>query len=198
MFYISMILYRFKLEDFSHSVNRNRMAGRVSHWTKSPNRPSPKSNTLILHLAVDVKRLVEEGKNFCWPRPERCPRCEGQRLWGHGYVWRYFEGFVHGLWMKRYRCPDCRAVHTCRPREFYRGFHYSRLSILLALLNRIIHGRWVRCLSRQVQQYWWRGLRRQASRFQNVKVPDSLTLTQLLRKGIIPVTHSFKCEILLL
>jgi hypothetical protein len=80
--------------------------------------------------------------------------------------------------------------------EFYRGFHYSRLSILLALLNRIIHGRWVRCLTRQVQQYWWRGLRFQASRFQNVKVPDSHTLGQLLSEGIIPVTHSFQCEIL--
>ena len=196
MFYISKLLYRFKLEDFSHSVNGNRMAGRVNHWTKNPNRPSPKSNTLILHFAVDVKRLVEEGKDFCWLRPNRCPRCEGQRLWGHGYVWRYFEGFVHGLWMKRYRCPDYRAVHTCRPQEFYRGFHYSRLSILLVFPNRIIYGRLVRCLSRQVQQYWWRGLRFQASRVHNVKVPNRVTLGQLLREDIIPVSHSIQREIL--
>jgi len=196
MFYIREILYRFKLEDFSHSVNGNRMAGRVQKLLRDPDRPSTKSKTLILHFALDVKRLVEEGKDFCWPRPERCPRCEGRRLWGHGYVQRYFEGWTEGIWIKRYRCPDCRAVHTCRPWEFYRGFHYSRLSILFALLNRIIHGRWVRCLTRQVQQYWWRGLRRQASRFQNVKVPDSHTLGQLLSEGIIPVTHSFQCEIL--
>jgi hypothetical protein len=87
-------------------------------------------------------------------------------------------------------------VHTCRPLEFYRGFHYSRLSILLSLLNRIIHNRWLKCFSRQVQQYWWKGLRRQASRFQNVKVPDRVILGQLLLEGIIPVTHSFQCEIL--
>lgn len=196
MFYIREVLYRFKLEDFSHSVNGNRMAGRVQKLLRDPDRPSTKSKTLILHFALDVKRLVEEGKDFCWPKPERCPRCEGRRLWGHGYVQRYFEGWTEGIWIKRYRCPDCRAVHTCRPLEFYRGFHYSRLSILLALLNRIIHGRWVRCLTRQVQQYWWKGLRRQASRFQNVKVPDNHTLRQLLSEGIIPVTHSFQCEIL--
>jgi hypothetical protein len=196
MFYIRKILYRFKLEDFSHSVNRDRMAGRVNLWTKRPDRPSTKSKTLILHFAVDVKRLVEEGKDYCWPRPERCPRCEGRRLWGHGYVRRYFEGWIEGIWIKRYRCPDCGAVHTLRPERFYKGFYYSILTILLSLLNRIVHSRYLKCLSRQVQQYWWRGLRRQASRFHNVKVPDSLIVGQLLREGIIAVSHSFECEIL--
>lgn len=172
------------------------MAGRVNLWTKRPDRPSTKSKTLILHFAVDVKRLVEEGKDYCWPRPERCPRCEGRRLWGHGYVRRYFEGWIEGIWIKRYRCPDCGAVHTLRPERFYKGFYYSILTILLSLLNRIVHSRYLKCLSRQVQQYWWRGLRRQASRFHNVKVPDSHIVGQLLREGIIAVSHSFECEIL--
>lgn len=196
MFYISMILSRFKLEDFSHSVNRNRMAGRVQKCLRNPYRPSPKGYLLILHFDLDVKRLVDEGKSYPWPKPDRCPRCEGNRLWGHGYVQRYFEGWSEGIWVKRYRCPDCRAVHTMRPERFYKGFYYSIWTILLSLLNRILHGRWVRCLSRQVQQYWWRGLWKQASRFHNVKISDSLTLAQLLREDIIPVTHSFKCEIL--
>jgi hypothetical protein len=87
-------------------------------------------------------------------------------------------------------------VHTCRPREFYRGFQYSRLSILLSLLSKIIHNRWLKCLSRQVQQYWWRGLRFQASRFQNVKIPDRVNLGQLLRSNIIPASHSIQREIL--
>jgi hypothetical protein len=172
------------------------MAGRVRNCLRNPDRPSTKSDSLILHFAVDVKRLVEEGKDFCWPRAERCPRCAGRRLWGHGYVRRYFEGWSEGIWLKRYRCPDCRAVHILRPERFYRGFYYSILTILLSLLSRIIHNRWLKCLSRQVQQYWWRGLRRQASRFQNIKVPDSHALGQLLREDIIPVTHSFQCEIL--
>jgi len=43
------------------------MAGRVINRIMSPNRPSPKGYLLILHFAVDVKRLVEEGKDNPWP-----------------------------------------------------------------------------------------------------------------------------------
>jgi hypothetical protein len=71
MFYVDKLIYRFKLEDFSHSVNRNRMAGRVNHWMKNPDRPSIKGVLLILPFEVDVKRRVEEGKDFYWPRPRR-------------------------------------------------------------------------------------------------------------------------------
>ena len=196
MFYISKILYLFKLEDFSHSVNRDRMAGRVNLWTKRPDRPSTKSKTLILHFAVDVKRLVEEGKDYCWPRPERCPRCEGRRLWGHGYVRRYFEGWIEGIWIKRYRCPDCRAVHTLRPERFYRGFHYSVLTILLSVLTKVAEGRFLKCLSRQVQQYWYKGFCFQACKLCNRRFPDIEVLKELLSRDIIAATHSFECEIL--
>ena len=170
------------------------MAGRVQKCIKIPDRPSTKGYLLILHFAVDVKRIVEEGKDYSWPHPERCPGCGGRRLWGHGYVQRYFEGLTEGIWVKRYRCPECRAVHTLRPERFYKGFYYSVWTILLSLLSRIIHGRWLRGLSRQVQQYWWRGLRFQASRFHNVRSPDSLILMQLLKEGVNPVSHSFQCE----
>jgi hypothetical protein len=79
-----MILYRFKLEDVSHSGKRNRMAGRVQIWIRIPNRPSTKGSSLILHFAVGVKRLVEEGKDFSWPRPKQYPACQSRSLWGHG------------------------------------------------------------------------------------------------------------------
>jgi len=172
------------------------MAGRAKSLLTSPNRPSPKDDSLILYFEVDVKRLIELGKDYPWSKPHGCPCCCGQRLWGHGYVYRYFEGLTQGLWMKRYRCPDCKGVHTCRPQEFYKGFHHSVLTIFLSLLQRIIHGRWLRCLSRQVQQYWWKGLRRQASRFHNVRFPDGSIFARLLRNGICPATHSFQYEIL--
>lgn len=144
----------------------------------------------------DVKRLVEEGKDFCWPRPAQCPRCKGRRLWGHGYVRRYFEGFIQGVWIKRYRCPDCRAVHTLRPQEYYRGFHYSGLTILFSLLNKIVEGRWLKCFSYQVQQYWYKGFCFQACRRSNRKAPDIEVIKELFSQNIIPVIHSVKCEIL--
>jgi len=161
----------------------------------SPSHPH-KRTLLILHFSVDVKRLVEEGKNFPWPRPEQCPGCQSRRLWGHGYVQRYFEGWSEGIWIKRYRCPDCRAVHTLRPERFYKGFYYSIWTILLSILNRIIHSRWLKCLSRQGQQYWYKGLLFQASHHSNCKDPDIGVLRGLFSQNIIPVTHSFQCEIL--
>jgi len=196
MFCISKILYWIKLEDLSQSVNRERMAGRVQKWLRDPDRPSQRSDSLILHFEADVKRLVEKGRDFPWPRPEQCPRCEGQRLWGHGYVRRYFEGFSEGIWIKRYRCPDCRAVHTLRPECFYKGFYYSIVTILVSLLNRIVHSRWLKCLSRQAQQYWFKGLRFQASRYSNCKEPDIEVCRELFHKALIPVSHSLECEIL--
>jgi len=172
------------------------MAGRVQKSLRIPDRPSQRSDSLILHFEADVKRLVEEGRDFPWPRPYRCPCCQGCRVWGHGYVSRYFEGFSHGLWMKRYRCADCGAVHTLRPRPFYKGFYYSSTSILFSLLSRIIHGRWLKCLSRQVQQYWLKGLRFQASRDRNRKHLTAALLLRLINRDVIAVTHSLECEIL--
>jgi len=104
MFYISDFLYQIILEDFSRSINKDRMAARAKDWIISPNRPSPKSDSLILHITVDVKGLAEEGKEYAWSKPGRCPRCQGVRLWVYGHVFRYFEGFSCGLWMKRFRC----------------------------------------------------------------------------------------------
>lgn len=196
MFCINRFLYWIKVAYLSHSVNRNRMAGRVRKWLRDPNRPSPKSDSLILHFAVDVKRLVQQGKEYPWLRPQLCPCCDGLRLWGHGYVPRYFEGLTWGLWMKRFRCPDCGAVHTCRLEGFYRGFRYSAPSILFSLLNRIVQGRWLRCQSRQCQQYWWRGLRLQTSRLRNLISPDISSLRALIGAGYVPSTHCVQRKIL--
>lgn len=185
-----MILYRDKLTGKEEGDQ-----GLFFGVIPSPGHPH-KRNLLILHFSVDVKRLVEEGKNFPWPRPKRCPRCKSQRLWGHGYVLRYFEYWPHPVWLKRFRCPECRAVHTLRPERFWKGFHYSVLTILLSLLNKILENRWLRCLSRQVQQYWFKGLRFQASRHRNRPDIDIQVLRQLLNQNITPVSHSFQCEIL--
>jgi len=196
MFCISSFLSRIILEDFSRSISRKRMAGRAIDWLMRSSRPSAKGNLLILHYAVDVKRLVEEGKEYPWPKPHRCPGCQGVRLWGHGYVFRYFEGLSFGVWMKRFRCPDCGAVHSARLQGFDPGFHYSRFLILISLLSRLIQGRWLRCLARQAQQYWYRGLRLQASRWKNCRRPALSSLRWLLRQGLCPSTHRLQCEIL--
>jgi len=108
----------------------------------APGHP-PKGGLLVLYFRVDVKRLVEAGRDFPWPRPARCPSCRGSRLWGHGYAGRYFQDEVRPVWLKRYRCPDCQAVHILRPASYRARFRYSIRTILRSLGRKIRQGRWL-------------------------------------------------------
>lgn len=140
---------------------------------------------LILYLSVNLHEVSRARKGFCWRRPVRCPRCNGCRLWGHGYVGRYFGRLPEVLWMKRWRCPECRAVHTARPLEYWRGFHASVSAITASLWLRVEKRPWLDSFSRQRQEYWWRGLKRcQAIR------AESAELEALLEAGQIVATHS--------
>lgn len=106
-------------------------------------------------------------------------------MWGHGFVERYFDGVVDAVWVKRWRCPDCRAVHTMRPRSHWRGF-WATAAVVATVLGRKLAGQgWLRDFSRQRQQYWWRGYQIQ-SRFSGTVVG----LPQLLADGVIAATHS--------
>jgi hypothetical protein len=151
---------------------------------------------VVLHVTVDVKRLSELGKKYPWPRPKRCLSCKSPRIWGHGYVQRYFEGFTHPLWIKRLRCPDCHTVYTLRPDLFYRGFQYSLITILCSLLAKITDHRWLSCIPRQNQQYWYKGLRLQTFRLRSVPSPDRDTMEEIISLGFIPSSHSLDCAIL--
>ena len=147
----------------------------TSVWRQIPGYP-PHRGLLLLHLAVDVKALLELGKKYPWEKPGRCPKCEGIRLWGHGYEERYFEGVEGQVWMKRYRCPDCNAVHTCRLLGYWRLFRHPVSVIAASLTYKLIHGRWLKGLLRQTQQYWRRLLWRHASRHE---IPWTLTMEHL-------------------
>jgi len=116
------------------------------------------------------------------------------RLWGHGYVRRYFDGYVYPLWVKRFRCPDCSCVYTLRPDLFYPRFRYSLVTILASIVARLTEHRWLSCLPRQNQQYWYAGFRLQAIRFTNV--PDLAALEQVLSCGLVPASHALECVIM--
>jgi hypothetical protein len=110
-------------------------------------------------------------------------------------VLRYFDGFLEALWLKRYRCPACRAVHTLRPSSHWRGFWAPWRLILACLLGKLRGRRWMSRFSRQRQQYWWKGLAKQAAR-QRIQGRSERVLRQLLSCGIILATHSLKyCEV---
>jgi hypothetical protein len=106
-------------------------------------------------------------------------------------VGRFFDGFEKALLLKRYRCPDCSAVHTLRPHLYDRRFQVVWFTIFLSLLRKITQGDWLSGLSRQRQQYWWRGFRKHASRHQNFVLETALaTLVTLLEADFLLATHS--------
>jgi hypothetical protein len=146
---------------------------------------------LILYCEIDVKLLEQMGKNYPWSRPPWCPRCKSQRLWGHGYVRRYFDECSQPLCLRRYRCPDCGAVHTLRPQFYDRRFQVIWFTIFLSLLKKITLGHWLSGISRQRQQYWWRAFKRHASRQQNFSSETALaTLVALFEAEHLLGTHS--------
>jgi hypothetical protein len=106
-------------------------------------------------------------------------------------VARYFDGQLEALWMKRYRCPDCAAVHTLRPSRHWRGFWAPWRLILVCLLSKLRGRGWLSRLPRQRQQYWWKGFAKQAAR-QRVQDCSVALLRQLASQGVILSSHSLK------
>jgi hypothetical protein len=94
--------------------------------------------------------------------------------------------------MKRYRCGECRAVHTIRPVEYWRKFIVPVEAVVRSLRNRIENGRWADAWSRQRQQYWWRGFRRRLLAVGFPGEPTLEKLWELLRARFIVATHSLK------
>ena len=142
--------------------------------------------TLILLLSVNLAEIRSQGKLFFWPRPQQCPRCGSCRMWGHGFVSRYFDEVPVFVLLKRWRCPDCHAVHTCRPVAYWRRFSASIETILSCLSTKQAGGNWSINVSRQRQQYWAQGFRIQ-SLFTGF---PACSLATLIKNNIIIATHS--------
>jgi len=78
-----------------------------------------------------------------------------------------------------------------RPCSHWRGFWAPGEVILESLQSKLSGTPWLARLSRQRQQYWWRGFLQQASRGR-LQAPGPRVLRQLLRQRIILATHSLK------
>jgi hypothetical protein len=88
--------------------------------------------------------------------------------------------------MKRWRCPDCGAVHTCRPASHWRRF-LAPITVILSSLRAKLEGfHWPQVEGRQRQQYWYHGYRIQ-SHFNGL---PSTSIDELLDHLVIVATHS--------
>lgn len=123
---------------------------------------------MIMEVSCDVKEIKEEikekdeGRSYEWPRPDRCPRCSGVRIWGHGFVWAFFECFLKGLYLKRYRCPCCRCVMRMKPRGYFQGYSVPVETIRASVASRVNGEAWLKDLGRGRQRRWIRALMHQA------------------------------------
>ena len=114
------------------------------------------STSMIWSQDVCLNEVDEQGRAFKWNRP-RCD-CGGFRVWGHGRVCRYFEGFSEPLFVQRFRCFDCRRVFTCRPLDVWSRFLSAAMLIIDALISRLTLFRWPTSVPRQRGGHWLRRL----------------------------------------
>lgn len=121
---------------------------------------------MIYFVSFLLNDIFVLGKDFPWERPCVCPRCGNYRLWGHGFVQRYFRGFPSCLFLKCYRCPSCRCVLTLRPDSHFPRIRTSKAVIREHIAHREEHCRWPRSdIIRSNLRYWWKNLIRRTAAF---------------------------------
>ena len=125
--------------------------------------PYYKREFMIYFVAVILKDIFEQGKDFQWIHPAACLNCNHYKVWGHGFVPRYFDGFAGCLYMKCYRCSQCRCVMTSRPDTHFSRILCCKETIRTLLALRITTGRWL-CsfLSLPRMRHWLANLKRHA------------------------------------
>lgn len=116
-----------------------------------------------------VKEILRLGRKYPFLRPRSCLRadCGSSRIWGHGFVERYFDCCDGPVELRRWRCPDCGAVYCMRPFGYWPRHHAPIRLILKSLCRRVLRGFWDRSLgvSRQRQDHWLRALKRNIPSF---------------------------------
>ena len=149
---------------------------------------------MIIFVCVNLKNIFNKQREYVWPRPDRCPRCGLSKLWGHGFVLAYFDGFSDGVYLRRYRCPDCRCVVRLRPKGYFVRIQAAIETIRSSIGQRIGTGRWPVGSSRVRQGHWLRALIRNAVAYFGNAAKSRLleAFDRLIGLGIIPVSRAIE------
>ena len=153
---------------------------------------APRMEEMIFYIHIKLKELLEKGRDYPWPKPKVCLRCRDSKLWGHGYVDSYFDGFSDALLLRRYCCPRCSCILKLRPCGYLSRFQASIESIRSSISHRIKAGRWSRGLSRSRQGHWLRALKRKVEAYLGKTWKGGLieAFDHLLSQGHNPVSRS--------
>jgi len=120
---------------------------------------------MVIFLSVKLKELFEQGREYPWQKPDNCPNCNTQRLWGHGFAEAIFDGYDKPLLLKLYRCPDCGCVHRLRPKGYFKRFQASVETIRSSIRLKSTKNRWLSVISRTRQGHWFRALKKRITAY---------------------------------
>ena len=145
---------------------------------------------MILSVSVFLNEIYCQGKNFKWQRPECCPRCGSVRVWGHGFVAAFFDGFDQCVYLRRYRCPDCGCVIRMKPQGYFNRFRARIDTIRTCICHRLTAGRWIGKMSRSRQRHWLCALKKKAVAFLGFDYSLIEAFDRLMSMGHIPVSRT--------
>ena len=156
-----------------------------------PDIAPSKSDSMILFIDVDLKKVSLLGEKFPWQKPAVCPCCLRSHVWGHGFSSTLFDGFIKPLLMKRYICPACGCVMKCRPKSHFTRIQTAIDTIRSYLAGRVETGRWPGSPERG--RHWPRALKCQVVVRLSLVMRNRLleAFDLLWRLGIVPVSRSF-------
>jgi hypothetical protein len=130
---------------------------------------------MVLFIPVKLKTLFIQGRNYAWPRPDDCPRCRSDTVWGHGYAEALFDNYNRPLLLKLYRCPDCGCVIRLRPEGYFERFQAPIEIIRASILCKSVSKRWLAGIDRCRQCHWFSALKKRITAY----------LTDTWRKGVV-------------
>lgn len=148
-----------------------------------------KRGVMILSVRAKLNEISNLGRKFNWEKPHRCPRCGSVRLWGHGFVMAYFDGFSNALWLRRFRCPDCRCIVRMKPEGYFRRFQASIGVIRSCLTRRLTTGQWCPGRSTSRQRHWLSALRSNIAAVLGTGADLMTGFNRLILRGIVPVSR---------
>lgn len=150
-----------------------------------------RGDKMIMFFPCVLKEIFKKGRNYPWPKPERCPNCANYKVWGHGFVEAFFDGYNEPLVLRRYRCPVCGCVMRLRPSGYFKRFQASIKTIRSSIVSKVTTGRWLPGVMRTRQCHWFTSLLRKIKAYLSDTWDGGILggFDTLMERGHIPVSR---------